>query len=43
MFNLLSNNAPTVQLPGQKVYLRPPSRTDEKQWITIREIGRAHV
>jgi ribosomal-protein-alanine N-acetyltransferase len=40
MFNLLSNNAPSVQLVGPKVMLRPPLRTDEKQWIAIREESR---
>ena len=40
MFNLLSNNAPTVRLPGRKIYLRPPVRTDEKKWIAIREESR---
>lgn len=40
MFNLLSNNAPAVRLLGSKVFLRPSDRTDEKQWITIREESR---
>jgi len=40
MFNLLSNYAPTVRLLGSKVFLRPSDRTDEKQWITIREESR---
>ncbi len=40
MFNLLSNNAPVVRLLGSKVFLRPSDRTDEKQWIIIREESR---
>ncbi len=40
MFNLLSNNAPAVRLLGSKVFLRPSDRTDEKQWIIIREESR---
>ncbi len=40
MFNLLSNNSPSVQLDGPRVMLRPPVRTDEKQWIAIREESR---
>lgn len=40
MFNLLSNNAPAVRLLGSKVFLRPSDRTDEKQWIIIREQSR---
>ena len=40
MFNLISNNSPTVRLVGSKVVLRPPARTDEKQWIAIREESR---
>jgi len=43
MFNLLSNNAPSVQLVGPKVMLRPPLRTDEKQWIAIREESRGFL
>ena len=40
MFNLLSNNGPTVRLLGSTVILRPPARTDERQWIEIREESR---
>ena len=40
MFNLLSNNAPTVRLVGSKVFLRPSDRADEKQWISVREESR---
>ena len=40
MFNLLSNNTPAVRLLGSKVFLRPSDRTDEKQWIIIREESR---
>ena len=40
MFHLLSNNAPAVRLLGSKVFLRPSDRTDEKQWIIIREQSR---
>lgn len=40
MFNLLSGNSPAVRLVGSKVFIRPPTRTDEKQWIAIREESR---
>ena len=43
MFNLLSNNAPSVQLVGPKVMLRPPLRTDEKQWVAVREESRGFL
>ena len=40
MFGLLSGNASTVRLVGQKTVLRPPARSDEKQWIDVREESR---
>ncbi len=40
MFNLLSGNSPAVRLVGPNVAIRPPARTDEKQWIDIREKSR---
>lgn len=40
MFGLLSGNASAVRLVGQKIVLRPPARSDEKQWIEVREESR---
>lgn len=40
MFGLLSGNASAVRLVGQKTVLRPPARSDEKQWIDVREESR---
>jgi ribosomal-protein-alanine N-acetyltransferase len=40
MFGLLSGNASTVRLLGQKTVLRPPASSDEKQWIDVREESR---
>ncbi len=40
MFSLLSGNSPAVRLVGPNVFIRPPARSDEKQWIDIREKSR---
>jgi ribosomal-protein-alanine N-acetyltransferase len=40
MFSLLSGNAPAVRLVGSNIVLRPPMRSDERQWIGIREQSR---
>lgn len=40
MFGLLSGNDSAVRLVGQKTVLRPPARSDEKQWIDVREESR---
>ena len=40
MIGLLANRMPAVRIDGPRVYIRPPRRGDERQWIEIRRLSR---
>jgi ribosomal-protein-alanine N-acetyltransferase len=40
MFGFLANRMPSVRIDGPNVYIRPPRRGDERQWMALRRISR---
>lgn len=40
MIGLFANRMPGVRIDGPRVYIRPPRRRDERQWVEIRRISR---
>ena len=40
MIGLFANRMPSVRIDGPRVYIRPPRRADERQWVEIRRISR---
>jgi ribosomal-protein-alanine N-acetyltransferase len=40
MFGLLANRMPSVRIDGPRVYIRPPRRGDERQWVALRDVSR---
>lgn len=40
MIGLFANRMPGVRIDGPRVYIRPPRRRDEKQWVEIRRVSR---
>lgn len=40
MIGLFANRMPSVRIDGPRVYIRPPRRRDERQWVEIRRISR---
>jgi ribosomal-protein-alanine N-acetyltransferase len=40
MIGIFANRMPAVRIDGPRVYIRPPRRRDERQWVEIRRISR---
>ena len=40
MIGIFANRMPSVRIDGPRVYIRPPRRRDERQWVEIRRISR---
>jgi ribosomal-protein-alanine N-acetyltransferase len=40
MIGLFANRMPGVRVDGPHVYIRPPRRRDERQWVEIRRVSR---
>lgn len=40
MFGLLANRMPSTRIDGSHVYIRPPRRGDERQWVRLRHASR---
>lgn len=40
MFGFLANRMPSIRIDGPRVYIRPPRRRDERQWVHLRDVSR---
>jgi ribosomal-protein-alanine N-acetyltransferase len=40
MFGFLATRMPSVRIDGPNVYIRPPRRSDERQWVHLRRVSK---